>query len=51
MSISEAFKWVLVGGFAITLMYLLALLGAEVYKSVAWKIRMARLYLKEGSHE
>jgi hypothetical protein len=46
MSIKEAFEWLVFAGFAVMLFYLLALLGAETYKSIAWKIRIARKYLK-----
>jgi hypothetical protein len=46
MITEKAFEWLGFGALAITLFYLLALMGAEVYKSVAWKIRIARLYLK-----
>jgi hypothetical protein len=48
MSVYDAFRWLGFGALAITLLYLLALLGAEVYKSIAWKIRIAREFLKGG---
>jgi hypothetical protein len=48
MSISEACDWLLFGAFAMVMIYVLVLAGAEVYKSVAWKIRVARSYLKGG---
>jgi hypothetical protein len=52
MITKEAFEWLGFGALAITLFYLLALIGAEVYKSIAWKIRIARKYLKgELPHE
>jgi hypothetical protein len=46
MSVYDAFRWLMFAGSAVMLAFLLAVIGAEAYKSIAWKIRIARKYLK-----